>query len=107
MNIDAERKAARNAMCEIDESQEWARDEQDRFLDGWLARARLDGGWSPIESAPLDGTVVLIYSPMEGVMSSRWEYQWQGFPWRCAQDRKRQIPTHWMPLPEPPHDRPR
>lgn len=69
----------------------------------WLARAEAEG-WRSIESAPKDGSKVLIFSPLEGVMSSYWEYQWQGFPWRNAAELKRQEPTLWKPLPAPPKE---
>jgi hypothetical protein len=61
--------------------------------------------WQPIETAPKDGTEMLLYSPVDGVKSSHFEGGvWQGFPWRSPISRDFQAakPTHWMPLPEPP-----
>jgi hypothetical protein len=62
-------------------------------------------GWQPIETAPKDGTLVLLaYDTGPGVL------QWgmslariRGDHW--ATDINSQlhfVPTHWMPLPEPP-----
>jgi hypothetical protein len=68
--------------------------------------------WQPIETAPKDGTRILIYS--HGAYVAHWEpeacfYQfekkpgWQIFDcedgfYSCATDTA----THWMPLPEKP-----
>lgn len=63
--------------------------------------------WQPIETAPVDGTRVLIYSPVEGVGSSHFQHGvWQGLPWRAPgnPDFWRAKPTRWMPTPEPPGD---
>lgn len=69
--------------------------------------------WQPIETAPRDGTAVLLYEPdcwMHPVWVAQWErggtYYREG--WRCfvAADGEEVLhpekPTHWMPLPEPP-----
>jgi len=60
--------------------------------------------WQPIETAPRDDTLVLVYRPREDadhpahvgvdkwrVVSRCWYYS-----------RRDQQPTHWMPLPDPP-----
>lgn len=71
--------------------------------------------WQPIETAPRDGTKVLLivvgYEPAVGAYYERgWDYQEEGDfvqeahytewcettgPWE---------PTHWMPLPAPPKE---
>ncbi len=64
--------------------------------------------WQPIETAPRDGTVILVwdndtvmtanwYEPPKPHESPRWEHNWNG---EVLEDC---FPiTHWMPLPEPP-----
>lgn len=79
--------------------------------------------WQPIETAPKDGTWVLVFSVSFGVLpcAARWEQSIEG--WVNVEDeirlrdadsleeddktadRCREWPlTHWMPLPEPPED---
>jgi len=79
-------------------------------------------GWQPIESAPKDGTGVLLYPHMA---TAHWEFgdeQWIVLEiplnadrtimrdwnekwglWYCLYANVRGVePTHWMSLPEPP-----
>lgn len=62
--------------------------------------------WKPIESSPKDATSVLLGREGETTMTG-W---WQPFhkEWRFADSSMGCgplwfAPTHWMPLPEPPH----
>jgi hypothetical protein len=68
------------------------------------------GEWLPIESAPKDGTRVLIFTPdaldIENTFSATFD---DGEWWesRALQDGTSRSnvdcdPTHWMPLPPPP-----
>lgn len=73
--------------------------------------------WQPIETAPKDGTAMLVYGP--GLLREhnahcavvRWQTtEHSTIPWWTINDGKfgpydlrGPSPTHWMPLPEPPH----
>ncbi len=79
------------------------------------AQAQQAAAWHPIETAPKDGTVVLLYQPAgrwkssarsrQQVVSTGYWHQ-PGNPaspgfW-CAAVMVAYRPTHWMPLPLPP-----
>lgn len=67
--------------------------------------------WQPIETAPKDGSPILIWQP-GGVT----QYTWYTDCWICRWEDRYQCwteaggelysearsPTHWMPLPDPP-----
>ncbi len=56
--------------------------------------------WLPIETAPKDGSFVMLYSPPMGRRIGCWDRVcWVT---DCGYGIK---PTHWMPLLEPPSDR--
>ncbi len=65
------------------------------------------GGWQPIETAPRDGTPVLIMVPLlsNEPLIGCWNKvfcEWQD-QWNDALDEGgNEVPTHWQPLPEPP-----
>lgn len=76
-------------------------------------------GWQPIETAPRDGTSVLIYMPeasRKKVMEAYWGTRWEGAPkdqcwWTTPHGPAGRgytiLPkavTHWMPLPAAPGD---
>lgn len=73
--------------------------------------AFLDNPWHPIETAPKDGTHVLLYrrNPRAASYDEAWwrldtfvnEYEWGGASWSYPTLDQ---PTHWMPLPPPPDD---
>ena len=62
--------------------------------------------WQPIETAPTDGTEVLVYARGSYAVAF-----WSGKEWRDMGDigwagmygDDGNQPTHWMPLPEPPN----
>lgn len=64
--------------------------------------------WQPIETAPKDGSELLLYHRAWGTLRGKWRdtglefgEQWTGvymMPGLTAKDQ----PTHWMPLPDPP-----
>jgi len=71
--------------------------------------------WRPIETAPKDGTDVVIYAPNCGVLVAYWSdsiwasvnnpVRGQGGGWVQEVHRSDTCvfsPTHWMPLPSPP-----
>lgn len=71
------------------------------------AARQSDGGWQPIETAPRDGEVVLIFTPRTypRVTAGHWRddlamVHWQahGHRWHLDEDV-----THWRPLPPAPH----
>lgn len=52
--------------------------------------------WRPIETAPKDGTELLIFDPVDGPARAHWStHNWYAGTYVAA-------PTHWMPLPAPP-----
>ena len=69
--------------------------------------------WQPIETAPRDGTTILVYFKRHGAMSVSWtSREDDGFYIWCVDDHKfgpyavrgymHGDDTHWMPLPPPP-----
>lgn len=66
--------------------------------------------WQPIETAPKDGTLILLASIDGYVMEASWFDAWYGDRanpgWMYAnldEEHGSYIDaTHWMPLPEPP-----
>lgn len=65
----------------------------------------MSGEWMPIESAPKDGTKLLVWDGYE-ITSAKYdpEYTW----WEICVPSDGYVesnciaPTHWMPLPSPP-----
>ncbi len=69
--------------------------------------------WQPIDTAPKDGTEVLVYfGGRVGVKSAAWTGSSSGLTIWCVDDEKHgpfpvrgysePYPTHWMPLPAAP-----
>jgi len=59
-----------------------------------MSEPRPPSEWQPIETAPKDQEI-LVWAHGIGQWVSK--FAW----WDCGAHRK---PTHWMPLPEPPHE---
>lgn len=57
--------------------------------------------WRPIESAPRDGSAVLLFHHMPGRGDYVWLDKWDGQD-RAWMTAPRAAPTHWMPVPPPP-----
>ena len=76
--------------------------------------------WQPIETAPLDGTSILVSFGSMGVLLVQWtEPSMDDFKIWCVDDNRNgpyalrgysetgpRAPTHWMPLPQPPEATP-
>lgn len=57
--------------------------------------------WRPIETAPKDGTLFLVWaSSYEGLPAMYSLCAWQPDAGFCIDELR--TPSHWMPLPEPP-----
>lgn len=73
-------------------------------------------GWQPIETAPRDGTIVLVHPATWTGMSAspaRWDDNryakhprpyWNRIDTVSAHISRAYEPTHWQPLPEPPSE---
>ena len=75
-------------------------------------------GWQPIETAPKDGSYVLLSVGADVVVSRWYVHYLNGKPDRCRKPEWEQAdmyggfgsymgplrPTHWMPLPPPKHE---
>ena len=54
--------------------------------------------WQPIETAPKDGSRILLATPSGKVSDGMWSTQYRVWSWPYVMVE----PTHWMPAPEPP-----
>ncbi len=63
-------------------------------------------GWMPIETAPKDGTAILVYTQHDNFYVVSYDDVFSA-PWRVRNDAglNERALTHWMPLPEAPNDR--
>ena len=76
--------------------------------------------WQPIESAPKDGTYILVSNPAAGgswvahwfpvaVSGYKFDQLWRSVMlnhWHIPEKTRYVPPTHWMPLPPPPTKEP-
>ena len=69
--------------------------------------------WQPIETAPEDGTPVLLFCPRPGVepfqITGYWDLGSDEFgvksAWRATTHDPIYPPSHWRPLPPPPTEK--
>lgn len=72
-----------------------------------IALESLGGGWQPIETAPKDGTEILVFSPERPAGKESTVVFWKNSKWAFFEMEGAQLNildklTHWMPLPLPP-----
>lgn len=86
---------------------EWPGDPNDRTLRIEYGLAAYEKAqWQPIETAPKDGSWILVSDPSGTWMDSARFYEgaWCSWPTTiCQYGPEEDPPTHWMPLPEPPN----
>lgn len=72
--------------------------------DGSMVLVPRGDGWQPIETAPKDGTwVMLFYRPSCVPLVTFWaEYSAARSDWAHRKELGNNVPTHWRPLPWPP-----
>lgn len=61
--------------------------------------------WLPIESAPKNGTRIMVYNSVTGTYcSSSIDGEWPFYGWNNYGNVGiwYPVPTHWQPLPDPP-----
>ena len=120
-------KAAREILSEINiimhrnSMPDSTRDKIEAIIQRCVDEA-LANEWQPIETAPKDGTEVLVYTDVATVPVvhiARWEDGRDGYPdsfeqgwWSYTEHSVTQTlledwkqPTHWMPLPPAPTER--
>lgn len=85
-----------------DEDDDWFKDElvgEHSEMKERLAKFE----WRPIETAPKDGTKLLLWAG--NAVVGQWYAKVVGTPvWSVSWNGDEFEPTHWMPLPEPPAD---
>ena len=82
------------------------KNEEDRSHLVWRARTIIESDeWKPIETAPKDGTEILMWSQYDGIVVGHYSKSVWADGWIIYDARSDTIelhPTHWMPLPQPP-----
>lgn len=61
--------------------------------------------WQPIETAPKSGERILLVIDHGPHGDKVWTGLWAG-DWIVSYGKAQSHPTHWMPLPEPPKEKP-
>ena len=81
------------------------KDGEDIVVDNY-GKAVLDG-WQPIETAPRDGTEILVYTDRPKFFIVIPEFEGddpQQYTWKERAGSYNICATHWMPLPSPPKE---
>lgn len=102
----------------VQENATWAHACKMDDWEVWQARAALaqpvvQEQWQPIETAPKDGSSILLYlpAPWDRVELAYWFAHWEN--WQSQGDKPdtvrdeycgigSELPTHWMPIPSAP-----
>lgn len=71
------------------------------FLEGELAKALLSYRWVDIETAPKDGSEILLFA-MGDIGICYWRDDDIMTGWTWGLEKRFNNPTHWMPRPLPP-----
>ena len=64
------------------------------------AKVASSEGWKPIETAPKDGTRLLLDIDHDDYGDRVWTGLWAD-GWMVSYGKAKKEPTHWMPLPAP------
>ena len=69
------------------------------------ALEELGGGWQPIETAPKDGTPILVCLADNNITTAEYLGEWCLISFAEGHiDDSSCTPTYWMPLPKPPKE---
>ncbi len=67
------------------------------------ATCEQESGWRDISEAPMDGTEVMLWvSGYRGIIMAYWYNQEDRWRTKTSERWGKDIPTHFMPLPQPP-----
>lgn len=70
----------------------------DAYAAAPIAENASTNSWQPIETAPKDGSRILLATPSGKVSDGMWSTQYRVWSWPYVMVE----PTHWMLAPEPP-----
>jgi len=113
--VTVRRDALRQFIYDELREQEWGVDSAEKEAKRRLA-AMIVSPWQPIETAPRDGTKILVFHPDMGVEITEWYeitqtnyvelegglYRKERAIFYAGWNNNGHHATHWQPLPEPP-----
>lgn len=70
-------------------------------IEAWNRRAP---GWMDIETAPKDGTYILVHCEATGVGVAHWAKVGRNSGWSSDHGWWQETPTYWQPLPDAPKE---